>query len=235
MPDTVHRDRIWEWIRKSDLKVETEALIFAAQEQALRTNYVKFNIDKSVDSPLCRLCKGETINHILSECKMLVQKEYKRRHDNIARLVHWKLCCKYDVRSEKWYEHQPEGVVENEKCKILWDMTIQSDHVIEARRPDIVVVDKEKKKVIIVDIASPWDHRLYEKEGEKIGKYQDLKREIGRLWGIRHLKVVPVVVGTLGAVSKRLDAWLEKIGATIRTGLLQKTTLLGTARSYGNC
>ena len=47
---------------------------------------------------------------------------------------------------------------------------------------------------------------MYEKEGEKIEKYQDLKREIGRLWGIRHLEVVPVVVGALGVVSKRLDA-----------------------------
>ena len=103
------------------MKVATEALIFAAQEQALRTNYVKFNIDKSVDSPLCRMCnqKGETINHILSECKMLAEKEYKRTHDNIARLVHWKLGCKYDIsRGEIWYEHQPERVVENEKCKI---------------------------------------------------------------------------------------------------------------------
>ena len=152
-------------------------------------------------------------------------------NDNIARLVHWKLCCKYDMsRGEKWYEHQPEGVVENEKCKILWDMTIQCDHVIEARRPDVDVVVKEKNKAIIVDIASPWDHKVYEKGGEKIEKYQDLKREIGRLWGIRHLEVVPVVVGALGLVSNRLDAWLEKLGVTIRTGLLQKTALLGTAR-----
>ena len=34
----------------------------------------------------------------------------------------------------------------------------------------------------------------------------------------------------LGVVRKRLDAWLEKLGVTIRTGLLQKTALLGTAR-----
>ena len=47
---------------------------------------------------------------------------------------------------------------------------------------------------------------------------------------IRHLEIVPVVVGALGVVSKRLDAWLEKLGVTIRTGLLQKTALLGTAR-----
>jgi len=81
-----------------------------------------------------------------------------------------------------------------------------------------------------VDMASPWDHRVYKKEGEKIEKYQDLKREIGRLWGIRHLQVVLLVVGTLGVVSNRLGAWLEKLGVTIRTELLQKTALLGTAR-----
>ena len=33
---------------------------------------------------------------------------------------------------------------------------------------------KENNNTITVDIASPWDHRVYEKEGEKIEKYQDL-------------------------------------------------------------
>ena len=73
-----------------------------------------------------------------------------------------------------------DGFVENKRCKILWDVTIQCDHVIEARRPDIVV-EKESNKAIIVDIASPWDHRVYEKEGEKIDKYQDLKSGSGKL------------------------------------------------------
>ena len=50
-------------------------------------------------------------------------------------------------------------------------MTIQCDHIIEARRPVIVVVEKESNKAIIVDIASPWDHRVYEKESEKVEKY----------------------------------------------------------------
>ena len=53
----------WRWLQKSDLKTETEALIFAAQEQALRTNYVKCKVDKSIESPLCRLCKDK------GECK----------------------------------------------------------------------------------------------------------------------------------------------------------------------
>ena len=53
--------------------------------------------------------------------------------------------------------------------------------VFKARRLDIVVVEKENKKVIIVDVGSPWDHREYEKEGEKIEKYKDLKRDY---WGL---------------------------------------------------
>ena len=71
---------------------------------------------------------------------------------------------------------------------------------------------------------------MYENESEKIEKCQDLKREIGKLWDIRQQEVVPVVVGALGAVGKRLDTWLDKLGITSRTGLLQKTALLGTTR-----
>ena len=66
--------------------------------------------------------------------------EYKRRRHNIARLVHWKL-----------NEHQSEGVMEKEKFKILWDVTIQCDHIMEARRSGILV-EKENNKVIIMDI-----------------------------------------------------------------------------------
>ena len=85
---------------------------------------------------------------------------------------------------------------ENGLVSILLHSKGNNNHVL-------VVVEKENNKAIIVDIASPWDDRVYEKEYENIEKYQDLKREIGRLWGIRHLEVVPVVVGALGVVSKR--------------------------------
>ena len=116
MPEQIDKERTWEWMRKSDLKVETEALIFEAQEQALRTNVVKCNIDSKTGSrPLCRLCgeKNETVTHLVCGCKVLAQKEYKRRHDNIARIVHWKVCGIYNLgKVDKWYEHHPDGVIE---------------------------------------------------------------------------------------------------------------------------
>ena len=68
---------------QSDLKVQTEATICAAQEQALRTNYTKNKIDNTSEKPLCRMCgeRGETVQHIICECKKPEQREYKRRHD----------------------------------------------------------------------------------------------------------------------------------------------------------
>ena len=56
-------------------------------------------------------------------------------------------------RSDKWYEHSPETVSENTNHKLLWVMNIQCDHKIEARRPDIVIINKVEKSAIIIDAA----------------------------------------------------------------------------------
>ena len=61
IPETVDKVKTWDWSRKGAVEVETEALIFAAQEQALRANYVKFKIDMLGESPLCRFCVKQQI------------------------------------------------------------------------------------------------------------------------------------------------------------------------------
>ena len=32
--------------------------------------------------------------------------------------------------------------MENDKCKMLWDFTVQTDYEIYGRRPDVIVVQK---------------------------------------------------------------------------------------------
>ena len=70
-------------------------MIVAAQNQSIRTKLVKEKIDKSQQNTLCRLCNeaDESIN-VVSDCSKLVQKEYKRRHDNLGKILHWKLARK---------------------------------------------------------------------------------------------------------------------------------------------
>ena len=64
---------------------------------------------------------------------------------------------------------------------MLWNINVNCYNVIEARRPDIILIDKKERKGIIIDTAVRADVRVGEKEREKMEKYQDLKNEIGRL------------------------------------------------------
>ena len=95
----------------------------------------------------CRFCGkvDDAVRHIVCECPMLAQREYKRRHDWVDRKINWEECRNigFDV-NEKWYKHELEKVVENHSWEILWDVKIQTDHVIEARRPNVVIIYKTK-------------------------------------------------------------------------------------------
>ena len=80
----------------------------AAQNQSIRTNLVKARIDKSQADSLCRVCRkvDESIDHIISGCSKLLQKKYKRRHDNLGKIVDWNLARKCNFEDgDKWYEH----------------------------------------------------------------------------------------------------------------------------------
>ena len=66
-------EETWTWLKEGMLKRETEALIIAAQDRAIRTNYIKTIVHKSQNDPKCRLCKqNETISHIVSSYSKLV-------------------------------------------------------------------------------------------------------------------------------------------------------------------
>ena len=70
-------DQCWAWLQNRDLKRETETLTVAARNQSIRTNLVKASIDKSQGDSLCRVYRkvDESVDHIVSGCSKLVQKE----------------------------------------------------------------------------------------------------------------------------------------------------------------
>ena len=82
----------------------------------------------------------------------------------------------------------------------------------------------------IPDFAVPGDSRIEEKEKDKIEKYQDLGRELQNIWNVK-VKIIPLVVGSLGAIPKQFGNRLEQIGITAGTAQVQKTVLLGKART----
>ena len=61
-------------------------------------------------------------------------------------------------------------------------------------------------------------------------KWQDLKKEIKRLWKLRNVEIVPVVIVALGNISAEFDREMGRLGMTCNVGVMQKSALLGTAR-----
>ena len=109
--------------------------------------------------------------------------------------------------------HNPAPVLENATHKLLLDFNIKTDHLIPARRPDLIIINKRKKQ----------------KESEKKDKYLDLARELKKLWNMK-VTIVPIVIGALGTMTKGLLKGLEDLEIGGRTETIQMTALLRTAR-----
>ena len=144
--NNILREKTWTWLRKGNFKRETESLLIAAQNNAIRTNHIKARIGLTQQNGKCRLGgnRDETINHI-SECSKLEQKEYKTRHNWVGKMIHWEMCkkLKFD-HAKKWYMSNPAPVLANDTHQLLWDFNIHTDHLISARRPDLIIIHKEK-------------------------------------------------------------------------------------------
>ena len=116
----------------------------------------------------------------------------------------------------------------NDTQKLLWDFDIKTDHLISARRPDLI--NKKKKKICkIVYFTVPGDHRIKLKECEKTYKYLDLARELKKSWNMK-VTVIPIVIGAFGTVTKGLLKGLEDLEFGGRVEIIQTTALLKTAR-----
>ena len=97
----------------------------------------------------------------------------------MGKVIDWEMCKKFKFNyTNKWYMHNPASVLENDTHKLLWDFDIQTDHLISARRPDLIIITKKKRICKTVDLPTQANHRIKLKECEKKDKYLDLAREL---------------------------------------------------------
>ena len=148
------------------------------------------------------------INHIISKCSKLVQKD-KTRHDWVGKMIYWELCNLIILTNGIC---NTQNLSRKMRCTNFWDFKIQMDHLISARLPDPVIVDRIKLK-----------------ESEKRDKYLDPARELKKLWYMK-LTVIPIVIGTLSTVTKGLVQGLEDLEIKGEVDTIQATALLRLAR-----
>ena len=97
------------------------------------------------------------------------------------------------------------------------------DHLIPARRPDLIIINKKREFVKLSTLQNKSD------ESEKKDKYLDLARELKKLWNMK-VTIVSIVIGALGTITKGLLKGLEDLEVGGRVETIQTTALLRTAR-----
>lgn len=80
---------------------------------------------------------------------------------------------------------------------------MQTDRLVMANEPEIVVVDKQRKTAVVIDIVVLSNGNIRKKEHVKLEKCQRLKEEPERMRQVK-ASVVLMVNGTLGAVTPKL-------------------------------
>ena len=144
------------------------------------------------------------VNHMLFMNDM---KLFGRSSVEIDKLVSTVYLVSGDMRME--FGIRKSGVLvprvlEPREVKILWDFSVHTDHEIEARKTDIIIIDKTSKECHFIEITCLLDWSILERENFKVDKYQDLKREVAKLWNDRPI-VIPVAIGALGMLTNRLE------------------------------
>ena len=158
----------------------------------------------------CRVCyeRDETIEHLVAGCKVLANNKYLSRHNRALMIMAVAWAKEYELVSKDtiWYSERWERgtVMENDKGKLEWDFEFYLRKTTTARRPDLILEDKEKKKIWICDMACPQQRNIEAKRLDKLTKYRQLAYETRKRRLGYEIMVVPLIIGALGGGVKQI-------------------------------
>ena len=111
--------------------------------------------------------------------------DYTRRHNEVVKCKHLTLCKKFGIRrSNKLRSHSVTEVVANENAEIRVDTRVKTDIIIKHNRPDIVVHDKKRKEITLIEIEIGITNLdlLTQVENEKTRKYDVNANEMSMMY-----------------------------------------------------
>ena len=162
------------WLNGKGVTALTESKVMALQKQEVGVKVTRKEIWKEqLENVTCRVCKEdrESVAHIMFGCRVLLKTEYFKRHDAMMPVIYCYLLQKLGFVEElvEWYRiDYVEKFKENDTCKLYWDFVFDTERSVECNRPDIVVILKETKEMIIkVKGSTPGDMNLTPRTDDK--------------------------------------------------------------------
>ena len=113
------------------------------------------------------------------------------------------------------------------QTNIVWNFEVQRNQLIPAKRPDFMLINKQKRTCHLVNFAIPVDDWVKIKENKRqiLGPCLRTKK----LWNMR-ITGIPIVVDVLGKVRKGLEKRLEELEIKKRIETIQTIAMLRSAR-----
>jgi len=128
--------------------------------------------------------------------------------------LHFNICKEIEVKldNKHLYDHAPKSAETSHEVKvtILRNQQVRTDRTLPNNKPDVTIRENKKGPRMLKAVAIPGDRNVIKKEAEKILKYKDLALEIQRIWNVK-VKVIPVIIGATGTISKSLRRYLSNI------------------------
>lgn len=151
-------------------------------------------------------------------------------HENFTPVSREKLCnIKNNILH---YSYHPKAAIETDAAQLYWDQLIVTDQTIVNNRPDIVVKDKGKEEVSIIDVSHPLDHNLQKTFTKKLRKYEEFSEEIRDMWQMSKIRILPIAISCNGIISKDHIIKLSKHDIPIYVLLrsMQRNVILESCR-----
>lgn len=169
------------------------------------------------------------MDHLATRCDRMLGFDYTKRHNEVVRCIHLLLCIKYGFKKTKKIRgHSVQEIMENDRAEIRVDTRISTNIKVSHNKPDILVFDKKKKEILIVEVGITNQDRLTIVENEKLRKYDLLANELGLIHKSR-TRIVPYVMTWDGVVTKYHKKYIRELEiqptleAYIQTIVLKKT------------
>ncbi|OTF77079.1 hypothetical protein BLA29_004332 [Euroglyphus maynei] len=208
------------WLSKANISPQQEGILCKIQDRNLYFNNTTCPCKRSLKS----------VDHLATRCGRMAHNQYKHRHDEVARSIHLFLANQYGITKRKRMKNYVcESVVSNNNVVIKYDNPISTELVIQHNRPDILVHDKQKNEIMIIEIGITNKEILDQVEKEKMIKYDLLSKELASLHNA-NVTTIPVVMTWDGLTTKNLAKHIGKIGlpnkilAYIQQGVIRHTS-----------
>ncbi len=133
--------------------------------------------------------------------------EYKARHDAAGKILHQEIAQKVVKKNESrvpYYQYEPKAIIEEGDYKVYWDRTIRMDKEEIHNKPDIIIYNKVKKTVQLIDIVIPFSTNMKNTYNKKTQKYVELAKQIRRMWKVETKEIIPVVISSTGLMHAEL-------------------------------